>query len=147
MATTTNLSTLKINYLTQAQYDAALTNSQINADELYMTPDTIETATPTITRTAGATISSVTFKRSGHIAQLRFVMTYSTSVAAGANLFTGTLASGYRPSMDSAGCGFYGSSSIIGILNTDGSITIRNASTAAVTISSGAAVAFTYIID
>ena len=38
MATTTDISTLKINYLTQAQYDAALANNQINANELYLTP-------------------------------------------------------------------------------------------------------------
>ena len=39
MATTTNLTTLKINYLTQEQYDTALANSQINANELYFTPE------------------------------------------------------------------------------------------------------------
>ena len=38
MATTTDISTLKINYLTQAQYDTALANNQINANELYLTP-------------------------------------------------------------------------------------------------------------
>lgn len=38
MSTTTNLSTLKINYLTQAQYDTALANDEINENELYMTP-------------------------------------------------------------------------------------------------------------
>lgn len=38
MATTTDLTTLKINYLTQAQYDTALSNNQINANELYLTP-------------------------------------------------------------------------------------------------------------
>lgn len=38
MATTTDLSTLKINYLTQAQYDDALANNQINTNELYLTP-------------------------------------------------------------------------------------------------------------
>ena len=36
--TTTNLSTLKINYLTQSQYDTALDNNQINENEIYMTP-------------------------------------------------------------------------------------------------------------
>ena len=39
MSTTTDLSTLKINYLTQAQYETALANSQINEDELYLTTD------------------------------------------------------------------------------------------------------------
>ena len=38
MSTTTDLTTLKINYLTQAQYDAALEDDEINADEIYMTP-------------------------------------------------------------------------------------------------------------
>lgn len=38
MPTTTNLNTLKINYLTQAQYEAALANEQINENEIYLTP-------------------------------------------------------------------------------------------------------------
>ena len=42
MPTTTNLTTLKINYLTQAQYDDALANNQINSDELYFTPQVPE---------------------------------------------------------------------------------------------------------
>lgn len=39
MATTTNLDTLKINYLTQSQYDTALTNNEINNNEIYLTPN------------------------------------------------------------------------------------------------------------
>lgn len=38
MATTTDLSVLKINYLTQAQYNTAVANNTINANELYFTP-------------------------------------------------------------------------------------------------------------
>lgn len=38
MATTTDLQTLKINYLTQDQYDTALANGQINNNEFYITP-------------------------------------------------------------------------------------------------------------
>lgn len=38
MATTTDLSVLKINYLTQAQYNTALSNNTINANEIYFTP-------------------------------------------------------------------------------------------------------------
>lgn len=44
MSTTTNLPTLKINYLTQAQYDSALSNNEINENELYLTPDAIQTS-------------------------------------------------------------------------------------------------------
>ena len=36
---TKNLQTLKINKLTQEQYDTALANGTINDNELYMTPD------------------------------------------------------------------------------------------------------------
>ena len=36
---TENLQTLKINKLTQEQYDTALANGTINDNELYMTPD------------------------------------------------------------------------------------------------------------
>lgn len=36
--TETNVPTLKINYLTQAMYDDALENDQINDNELYLTP-------------------------------------------------------------------------------------------------------------
>ena len=38
MSTTTDLTTLKINYLTQAQYDAEVSGGTVNANELYMTP-------------------------------------------------------------------------------------------------------------
>ena len=36
--TTTDLSTLKINYLTQEMYENALENDEINENELYVTP-------------------------------------------------------------------------------------------------------------
>lgn len=38
MATTTDLATLTINYLTQAQYDEAKSQGLVNANEIYMTP-------------------------------------------------------------------------------------------------------------
>lgn len=38
MSTTTDLTELKINYLTQAQYDAEVSGGTINEDEIYMTP-------------------------------------------------------------------------------------------------------------
>ncbi len=34
-----NLPTLKINYLSQSDYNTALQNGQINSDELYFTPE------------------------------------------------------------------------------------------------------------
>lgn len=38
MATTTSVSELTINYLTQAQYDAEVAAGTINEDQIYMTP-------------------------------------------------------------------------------------------------------------
>ena len=38
MATTTNLSSLVINYLTQAQYDAAAQANTLDENQLYLTP-------------------------------------------------------------------------------------------------------------
>ena len=38
MATTTNLNSLVINYLTQAQYDAAAAGGTLNENQLYLTP-------------------------------------------------------------------------------------------------------------
>lgn len=37
--TETTVSDLKINYLTEAQYQEALTAGEINENEIYMTPD------------------------------------------------------------------------------------------------------------
>lgn len=53
--TTTDLSTLKINYLTQEMYEDALENDEINENELYITPgsSTIDsTSTPTANKIA-----------------------------------------------------------------------------------------------
>ena len=44
MATTTNLNSLVINYLTQAQYDEAAANNTLNENQLYLTPTGITAA-------------------------------------------------------------------------------------------------------
>lgn len=63
MSTTTNLDTLKINYLTQAQFDAALANNEINENEIYITPNTTS-----ITSTAVPTASTIAeFDSSAHM--------------------------------------------------------------------------------
>ena len=47
MSTTTDLNVLKINYLSQAQYDEALENDEIDDNELYLTPAPSPTDVPT----------------------------------------------------------------------------------------------------
>ena len=109
--------------------------------------DTVITDTPTITRSSGGTLSDIVYKRSGNVAMLSFTLAYNTSVAAGANVFEGTIPDGYRPVTHARGCGYYGAHSIIGQISSTGAITIRNASSTAVTLSSNVGLTFTYIID
>lgn len=110
--------------------------------------DTIISATPTITRTSGGTVSNIVYRRTGNVAMLSFSVAYNTSVAAGANVFEGTIPDGYRPVTHARGCGYYGAHSIIGQISSTGEITIRNASSTAVTLASGGVgLTFTYIID
>lgn len=60
MSTTTDLSTLKINYLTQAQYDEAVEDGLINENELYFTPDEGQTAYVSKLESSYTTTSSST---------------------------------------------------------------------------------------
>ena len=80
MATTTDLSTLKINYLTQEQFDTALTNNQIESNELYFTPmANVGTVTSVgITAGTGISVSNSPITSSGNI-----TVGHSNSVAAG----------------------------------------------------------------
>ena len=107
----------------------------------------VKSATPTITRTSGGTVSNVVYRRTGNVAMLSFTLAYNTSVAAGANAFEGTIPNGYRPVTHARGCGYYGNHTIVGQIGTDGAITIRNASSSAVTLSSNVGLAFTYIVN
>ena len=107
----------------------------------------IISASPTITRTSGGTITYVDYKRTGNVAMLYITLQNSSSVASGANVFVGTLEDGYRPVTHARGCGYYGAHSIIGQIGSDGAIIIRNASSTAVTLSSNVGLTFTYIIE
>lgn len=58
--TTTNLETLKINYLTQEMYKDALENDEIEENELYFTPSSglpYTTTAPTAANTDGLKIA------------------------------------------------------------------------------------------
>ena len=107
----------------------------------------VKSAAPTITQTSGGTITSVSYKRTGNVAMLYITLQNASSVASGANVFVGTLANGYRPITYARGCGYYGNHTIVGQIDTDGVITIRNASSSAVTLSSNVGLTFTYIVN
>ena len=79
MATTTNLNTLKINYLTQAQYETALGNNQINENELYFTPNN---------GAISGAVTSVAASGSGGITISGSPITTSGTIAVGLDLST-----------------------------------------------------------
>lgn len=109
--------------------------------------DTIKEIVPGITRSSGGTVSNQKICLTGHLAQLNLTVTYSTSVNAGGDLFNGELSDAdYYPHMTTYGCGYYGAHAIVAILRTDGTITVRNASSSAVTVSSGVGVSLTYVL-
>lgn len=77
MATTNNLDTLIINYLTQAQYDALSTK---NANEIYLTPDASITEVEAGTGlTGGGTSGSITINHSNSVTAKSTVALYPIS--------------------------------------------------------------------
>lgn len=77
MATTTNLSTLTINYLTQAQFDALETK---DANQLYLTPDASITGVNAGTGlTGGGTSGSITLNHSNSVTAKSTVALYPIS--------------------------------------------------------------------
>lgn len=84
-----------------------------------------EADTNKVTRSSGFTIASNPCYFWGRVAQVTLVLNCSGSVTAGNNIFTGTLASGWRPKADVMGMSYYTNGGFVGWLKTDGSITIR----------------------
>lgn len=102
-----------------------------------------------ITVTTG-TLNKAEAIRYGKVVQLMITAQNSSSVASGANIFAGTLntSSGWIPYRYVTGGSYYGAHAIIGSLGTGGALTMRNASSTAVTISGSntATVSLTYIL-
>jgi hypothetical protein len=90
MATTTNLSTLKINYLTQAQFDALETKE---ANEIYLTPDNTAIPTQANSNTTGITASTTATKTTLGTASSIYGVQSSTTTASKASGGNGTAAS------------------------------------------------------
>ena len=107
-----------------------------------------ETPTLSFTTTTG-TLKSYSCRRFGNVVQLRLTFNNSSAVASGANIYEGTLnTTALRPQAVATGASYYGAHAIGGMLNTAGSITVRNASSSSVTISGDntATISFTYIL-
>lgn len=103
---------------------------------------------PSITRTSGGTLSSLTGRRYGKVVTLKFVLKYSTSVSAGSNAFVGTLTnSGYTPPFATFASTYYVGVPLVCQLESSGKITCRVTGSNAVTLSTGCTFSLTYIVD
>lgn len=111
----------------------------------HMGDGSVSNMSSNITRSSGASVASISMYRYGRVAMLYLSLRYTTSVAAGGDVFTGYLHS-FMPAVYTTGVGYYGARSIVGKLETDGTIVVRNASSSAVTLSDGVSIAFTYIL-
>lgn len=102
--------------------------------------------TNAVTRTAGATITDQKLVICNNVAFLYLLLTRTSSVASNGDLFTGTLNSAYAPAAICTGSGRYSAHAFGGVLQTDGSIDVRNIAASAVTPSTGVWISFTYIL-
>ena len=108
----------------------------------------VSTPTISVSATTG-TLSGAYARQYGKLVQISLTFQNSSSVASGSNVFTGTLdTEALRPLIVTSGGSYYGAHAIMGFLNQAGAITIRNASSTAVSIggTNTATVSFTYIV-
>ena len=90
---------------------------------------TPETATPSITSSTG-TLNDASITKVGRVITLTVSVKNSSNVAAGSNIFSGTIENKYKPSANSYGLGYNGASvGVLAVVDT-GSIVVRCAGAA-----------------
>lgn len=97
-----------------------------------------------------ASVASAQLRIWGKVAQLYLELNNATNIGAGEEVFTGTIYDQYDiaklPAQYVTGVGYYGARAIVGRINTNGDIVIKNASASAISsLSSGVSLSFTYI--
>lgn len=98
------------------------------------------------TITAGAFVSGH-YKIQGSVVTLNILVKNTASVGSGANVFAGTLnKSNLHPAMMATSAGYYQQHAFGANMATNGAITIRNASSSAITPTNGANITFTYMV-
>jgi len=113
------------------------------------TQSVVTISSSSISVTTGAFVSGQYVKR-GNVVQLQITFRNTSSTASGSNIFEGTInIDEVKPIISMRGTGYYGAHSLIGTINSSGEVSIRNASSTAVTIgsSNSTTVAFTYLVD
>lgn len=99
-----------------------------------------------------ASVASAQMRIWGNVAQLYLELNGAVSIGAGENVFTGMLYDQYDivklPAQYVTGVGYYGARAIVGRINTNGDIVVRNASASAISsLSSGVSLSFTYVFE
>lgn len=104
---------------------------------------------------SGASITAAYATRRGNVVQLLLSVKNNNAVAGGSNWFEGTVAAAWRPKNSTVfGASYYGTRTTVASLGSNGHLTIRNASTSAVSAKSSSetsdhviSVSITYIVD
>lgn len=98
--------------------------------------------------TSSGSLDSYTCKRCGGVVSLAIKISATAAVSSGGDIYKGTISTtSIRPATIVSGCGFTGARSIIGVINSEGVITIRNASATSFSSGSGANLSFTWLIE
>lgn len=92
----------------------------------YLTPVTIR---PTIDRSSGGTLQTVTAIKAGNRVDLQLTIANSTNVANAGNVFVGTIDEQYRPKVFVCGGGYYNGIHADIAITPAGAVTIRNTGT------------------
>lgn len=109
---------------------------------------TVENVTSQISVTASTgNILQAWARRWGNVVEIGMRVNNNSEVAAGANIFVGTLnPASLRPLVTTTGSNYIGQRAIAGQISTSGAITIKNTSSSALTLSDNFYISFIYII-
>lgn len=99
-----------------------------------------------VTRSGGATLVSSSWARYGNVCSVLISITATSNIGVGSNAFTGTINSSFIPKYKASGVTFNASSCLVGVIETNGNITIR---VTGATFNNGntADVSFTYVMN
>lgn len=130
---------------------SSLDSVSVNYATTAGTATTMSVESKTVTysdMTSGVTVNWMVAYKSGNVVSIYFKFTKSASTSSGSNVLTCTLTnmSGWLPPYDVEGFGYYSSCSFGIRLESDGSLTVRNASASSRTLSDGIQFHLTYVI-
>lgn len=110
--------------------------------------ETTQTLTPAVTKTTGSSeIGNVFAVRYGNIIALSIEIRSTASTSTGSNMFEGTLSGIPLPAVGTNGSGYYGTTTLTGSLEPDGTIAIRVTSANRASSTVFATVRWTYICN